>query len=112
MKKQRDMYFENQGYFGNPGMPNQFVGPAMYSNNMVQMGPNVPYGNINYSQTFPNYPNSQYSSIEQRINRMERQIKRLDSRIARLENKCNIDVSSYQSTNDGYNVNETNMYML
>lgn len=122
MKKNRDMYFENQsqGYFGNPNMMNPMMqNSSMYSNSMMQMNPNFAYGNMNYSQTLPNYqnnpmynPNGQYSSIEQRINRMERQIKRLDSRIARLESKCNIDTSSYQSTNDGYNINETNMYML
>lgn len=120
MKKERDMYFENQGYFSNPGMMNPMMPNAsMYSNNMMQMGPNMGYSNMNYPQTLPNFPNNQmynsngqYNSIEQRINRMERQIKRLDSRISRLENKCNIDSSAYQSTNDGYAVNESNIYML
>ena len=43
MKKQRDMYFENQGYFANPGFTNQFSNSAMYSNNMGQMGNNLQY---------------------------------------------------------------------
>ena len=122
MKKDRDMYFENQnqGYFTNPGMMNPMMpNGSIYSNGMMQMGPNAGYGNMNYPQTFPNYPNNQmynpngsFGSIEQRINRMERQIKRLDSRVARLESKCNINTSNYQSTNDGYNINENDMYML
>ena len=62
MKKDRDMYFENQnqGYFTNPGMMNPMMpNGSMYSNGMMQMGPNTGYGNMNYQQAFPNYPNNQ-----------------------------------------------------
>lgn len=120
MKKERDMYFENQGYFSNPMMP-MYPQPNMYTNNMMQASPmpNVPFNNMNVPQTLPNFPSNQgfnpnqdYNSMEQRINRLEKQVKRLDSRVARLESKCNIDTSSYQTTNDGYTINETNMYMM
>lgn len=112
MKKERDMYFENQGYFSNPGIPNPMYQNGMYGNFGMPINQNFPY-NMNFAQNFPNnqYQMQDFNSIEQRINRIERQIKRLDSRVSRLESKCNIN-SSYQSSDDGYTINETNMYMM
>ncbi|MBE6153247.1 MAG: hypothetical protein E7166_03385 [Firmicutes bacterium] len=111
MKKDRDMYFENQSYFGNPmfGQPG-FQNSQMFTSNAFQMNPymNMPIQNCPniYNQ------NNEISIIEQRLNRMERQIRRLDSRVARLENKLNIDSFDYKSSSDNYNISDSNMYMM
>ena len=80
-----------------PNMMNPFV-------NMMPFNNMYPYNNMN------NYDTN--NELNTKISIMERQIKRLDSRVARLESKCNINTSNYQSTNDGYNINENDMYML
>lgn len=111
MKKDRDMYFENQGYFGNPmfGQPT-LTNSQMFASNGFQMNPymNMPM------QNYPNMynQNNDSASFEQRLNRMERQIRRLDSRVSRLENKLNIDSFDYKSSSDNYNISDSNMYMM
>lgn len=116
MKKDRDLYFENQGYFGNPmmGQP-MYQTSQMYANNAVQVpyynNINIPTPLPNYPNT-PNFPNNDINSLEQRLNRMERQIRRLDSRISRIENRLNIDSIDYKTTADNYSINDTNMYMM
>ena len=117
MRKDREMYFENQGYFGNPmmGQP-MFQNSGMYANSGMPMNP---YMNMNMSNPMSNFQNSfgynqnnELNILEQKINRMERQIRRLDSRVTRLENKLNISPMDYKSTTDDYSINETNMYMM
>lgn len=111
MKKDREMYFENQGYFGNPmmGQPT-FQNSQMYANNGFQMNPYM--GMPNYPNTPIYNPNNEFSSLDQKINRVERQIRRLDARVTRLENKLNLDTVDYKSSSDNYSINETNMYMM
>ncbi len=120
MKKDRDLYFENQGYFGNPmmGQPG-FQTSQMYANNnfgqmppyMNTMGMNMPGGMPNYHNQ-NSYPNYDMNSIEQRVLRLERQIRRLDSRVNRIEAKLNLDNPDYKTTADNYQINENNMYMM
>lgn len=113
MKKDRDMYFENQGYFGNPMMgQSTFQNSQMFANNGFQMNPymNMPNPFQGYYNMYNQ--NNEFSSIEQKINRMERQIRRLDSRVTRLENKLNLDSIDYKSSSDNYSINEGNMYMM
>lgn len=119
MKKDRDLYFENQGYFTNPmmGQPGYQTSQMYMNNGFGQM----PY--MNMGMAFPNamnynYPNQNNfnnydtNSIEQRLYRMERQIKRLDARVSRIEAKSNMDETNYKTTSDNYQINETNMYMM
>ena len=114
MRKEQDrnMFFENQGYFQTPQMMGPMM-PNMYANNTMQMGPNVPMG---MAQPLPGMmPNGQFqdvNSLEQRVIKLEKQMKRMDSRIARIENKLNLDANGYQISSDGYNVSEANLYMM
>ena len=115
MKKDREMYFENQGYFGNPmmGQP-MYQSSGMYANNGMPMNPymNMPTPFQNFPNNSGFNPNNEFSMLEQKINRMERQIRRLDSRVTRIENRLNIDSTNYKSTTDDYSINDNNMYMM
>ena len=112
MKKDRDLYFENQGYFSNPGIgAPMYQTQGMYANNFQ-----MPFNNMT-PMYYPNNNNNgmcnnDINQIEQKISRMERQIRRLDSRVSRIENRLNISNTNYQTTADNYSINNNDMYMM
>ncbi len=101
MKNNRDMFYENSGYF---------VGPNGYGG--VPVMPNtMPNQNMGYNPGLTNpqnpFPNDTYETLEQKVNRLERFCKRLDNRISKLENMYS------NKTSSEYNITENNdIYMI
>ena len=99
-KNERDMFYENSGYFQTPNMP---MMPNMNSGmSMPQTLPNYNHGN--YPVTPDLNPGYQVNNIEQRLNRLERYTKRLDNRVSKLESMMN-------ATNN-YQMDNNDMYMI
>lgn len=94
MRKERNSFFQeqgyNQGYFFNNQIPQM---PQMEASSSFYMNQNMNQGNY------------QYNDFNTRLSRLERQVNRLEARINKLE------VNPPISSNDEIE-NQTNMYMI
>lgn len=106
MKKDRNTFFQESGFYNQSMMPNQmsanqpFIMNAQSGQSFYSNFPN----NMNYQVPSPNYNNYDTSDIEARLNKIERNINRLDARVSKLE-------SQTLYTTDDIDVS-TNMYMV
>lgn len=110
MKKDRNAFFGEAGYFNQVNIPtpnmnitnNAFAtqsGSSFYAG-PVPMNYNTPNGmNANMPQS-----NYDISDIESRISKLERQVNRLDARITKLESANLYPIEEIDTT--------TNMYMV
>lgn len=100
MKKNRNSFFAESSY--------QSYNPNMNMNQNMGGAPYQAASNYYYQGPIPNNYNtgSNGSDIESRLAKIERQLNRMDYRISKLENTSNI------VSNDDYENNTTNMYML
>ena len=111
MKKDRNAFFQESGYFNQTNIPtpnmNIANGPfTTSSQSSFYAGPTPMNYNTpnNMNANIPNIPNYDYSDIESRLSKLERQINRLDARITKLENTNLYPVEEIDTT--------TNMYMV
>lgn len=112
MKKDRNVFFQEAGYFNQTNFPNQNMnmasGPfttqaqsSFYAGPVAPMNYNTPTGMNANTQTNLNYD---VSDIESRLSKIERQINRLDARITKLESTNFYPTEEIDTT--------TNMYMV
>ena len=112
MKKDRNAFFQEAGYFNQTNFPNPNMnmasGPfttqaqsSFYAGTQIPMNYNTPNGiNANPQVNLSNDLNE----IESRLSKIERQINRLDTRITKLESTNFYPTEEIDTT--------TNMYMV
>ena len=111
MKKDRNAFFQEAGYFNQSSIPtpNMNVANAPFatqSQSSFYAGP-VPAMNyntqpgINANIATPNYD---FSDIESRLSKLERQVNRIDARVTKLESMNLYPTEEIDTT--------TNMYMV